>query len=178
MATWAEFAAGDLGRAEIADGQWGGGHAPWRDWPGGAAEMAEAGRRLFARAGGQEALLGTVSAKGRPRIHPFIPQVVDGRLWAFVGAHSPKRRDLDRSGQYTIHSMQAPEDEEFWVAGHARAEPDADLRARIAAAMPYPVALEHEALYEFDVELAVWTRWLDFATPRHRPLHHRWTGGD
>src|SRR5690606_28014869 len=93
-----------------------------------------------------------------------------------VGGNSPKRRDLDRSGQYTIHSMQAAEDEEFWVAGRARHEPDASLVARVAEAMPYPVQTDHDALYEFDIELGVWTRWLDFGTPRHRPQHQRWAG--
>jgi hypothetical protein len=29
-------------------------------------------------------------------------------------------------------------------------------------------------LFEFLIERALWTRWLDFGTPDHRPLRQRW----
>jgi hypothetical protein len=170
MATWAEFAAG---RAEIQVPTVAGKPATWQPFDGGGAALAAAGERLLFGST-DVALLGTVTPSGRPRIHPFIPRIVEGRLWAFVVQASPKRRDLERHGQYTIHASLAPEDEEFWVAGRARRHDDPALRETVRAAMPYAVH-DWEALFEFDLEIAGWTRWLDFGTPMHRPVYHRWT---
>ena len=57
-----------------------------------APDIAATGIRLFARE--EVAFLSTTSAEGRPRIHPFVPKVVDGRLVAFVLDSSPKINDL------------------------------------------------------------------------------------
>jgi hypothetical protein len=169
MATWAEFAAGPAEVSEQVTADAPGSWAPFRD--GGAALAAAGERLLFDTI--PVALLGTVTASGRPRIHPFVPKVVDGRLWAFVVAYSPKRRDLDDRRRYTIHANLAEEDEEFWVSGEARREGDESHRASVAAAMPYTVH-DWEMLFEFDLELVGWTRWLDWGGPMHRPVHHRW----
>jgi hypothetical protein len=132
--------------------------------------LAAAGERLFKR--GELALLGTVSAGGRPRIHPFIPRIVGGRLWAFVIGRSPKMRDL-LERPYTIHALPGDEDEEFWVSGHARRADDASSVALVAPAMPYAIRA-HEILFEFELDIAGWTTWIGFGKEDIHPVHHRW----
>jgi hypothetical protein len=103
-------------------------------------------------------------------MHPFIPAVVDGRLWAFVIV-SPKQRDLDRTGQYSIHSLLGPADESFFVSGAATREETEGLRTTVAGAMPYGDIDARHVLYEFGIDRALWTMW---TTPTS-PVHHRWT---
>jgi hypothetical protein len=145
----------------------------WQPFEGGAFSLAAAGERLLTQPPAGIALLGTVSRDGIPRIHPFMPRVVQGALLAFIEGSSPKFRDLLAGRPCAIHSAPAADDEEFWV--RARGQPLRDP-TRIDAAL---VALswakpEFEVLVEFDLKEAGWTQWLDFGTPRHRPLHHRW----
>ncbi len=173
MATWGEFAGGAAGLVEVRpDRGPGAAPGPWEAVAGGAAAMAAAGERLLNAPPVGIALLATVSSAGRPRVHPFMPRVIDGRLWAFVIADSPKARDL-LSRPYTMHSQPTDEDEEFWVSGRAHAVDDAATVARLAAVMEW-ARTDEERLFAFDVELAGWTRWLDFTKPGHRPLHERW----
>ena len=165
MPTWSEFAASP--EAEIREADVG-----WQPLVVGAARLADAGERLLAAAPAGIALLGTVAGEGRPRIHPFMPRVLEGRLYAWVITGSPKARDLERR-PYTIHTALADEDEEFWVSGRAHPAEDAGVAERTLGAMPWAKP-EHERLFEFDLDRAGWTVWLDFGTPNHRPRHHRW----
>jgi hypothetical protein len=170
MATWAEFAEGP---AEVSPGPGPqGGVGAWERFEPGAAVLAEAGERLLSAAPAGINLLGTVSRTGRPRVHPFMPRVVDGRLWAFIGTRSPKARDLEQR-PFTIHTPPAEEDEEFWVSGDALRFDDSTMIEQLAAAMSWAKP-EHETLFEFDLDTAGWTIWLDFGTSSHRPQHHRW----
>lgn len=170
MATWAEFASGPT---EVADGpEPQGGAAGWAPFAPGGRALAEAGERLLALTPHRMAYLATVGADGRPRLHPFMPHVVDGRLWAFVGHRSPKGRDL-AARPFAMHTPDAPEDEEFWAGGRARRVDDPELVRRLAAVMEWAKP-DHEALWELDLDRAGWTVWLDFGTARHRPRHHRW----
>lgn len=148
---------------------------PWRDLETAAPEIAAAGRRLLEEENGRPsvAYLATVGADGRPRLHPFIPALVDGELWAFV-VLSPKQRDLDRTGQYSVHSLLGPEDESFFVSGTASRVEDAMLRSAIAGAMPYDDIDERHLLYRFEIDRALWTTW---TTPTS-PVHHRWRADD
>ncbi len=47
------------------------------------------------------------------------------------------------------------------------------LAAAVSDAMPYDVR-DDELLYEFDIEIAVWTTWANFQQPDMRPVHRRW----
>lgn len=172
MASWATFAAGG---AEVLHVQAHGERGRWQSYQGGATALAAAGQRLLTQPPAGIALLATVSRAGVPRLHPFMPRVVEGALVAFIIGNSPKLRDLLEGRPCAIHSAPAVEDEEFWVRATAVvAAPDRVAAA--AAAMPWAQP-EFELLVEFDLFEAGWTQWLDFGTPRHRPVHHRWRQG-
>lgn len=141
----------------------------WADFDAVAPEIARAGRRLLEdrlRVPGA-AFLGTVGSDGRPRMHPFVPAIVDGRLWAFV-IGSPKRRDLDRDGCYAIHSLLGADDESFLVGGTAARVHDRSDRTQVAERMPYSDVDERHALYEFRIDRALWTVWETPTAPVHR----------
>ncbi len=144
---------------------------PWRELETATPELARAGRRLLEDESGRPdvAFLATVGADGRPRMHPFIPAVVDGRLWAFVIV-SPKQRDLDRTGSYAIHSCLGADDESFFVSGRARRVDGDEHRSLVGEAMPYSDIDENHVLYEFRIDRALWTTWTTPTTP----VHHRW----
>ncbi|MCC6237967.1 MAG: hypothetical protein IT299_10385 [Dehalococcoidia bacterium] len=186
MTTWLQFAAGGATEARPAEvlrtprvqrgsdgrGDVRGERGQWVPFEGGSSALAAAGERLLTASPGI-AYLGTVSAAGVPRVHPFMPRVVDGDLVAFVIAGSPKARDLLEGRPCVVYSALADEDEEFWVRGTAWAIDD---RARIEGAlqaMPW-AKLDTETLMAFEIRDVGWTRWVDFGTPDHRPLHHRW----
>ncbi|MEZ4503258.1 MAG: hypothetical protein R3C39_11585 [Dehalococcoidia bacterium] len=174
MAGWAEFAGGSAEVLRVADGTTDDprGHE-WRVLEGGAASIAAAGERLLAASPAGIALLATVARDGGARIHPFMPRVIDGALVAFVITDSPKLRDLLDGRLCAIHSGLAEEDEEFWVRGRGSIVDEPRRVERALEAMDWAKP-ELEVLVEFDLVAAGWTRWLDFGTPRHRPLHHRW----
>lgn len=142
----------------------------WSDLEADAPEMAGAGRRLLP----DVSMLATVNRNGKPRVHPFCPAIVDGRLWAFIVLESPKRRDLDANGHYAIHALPGPEDEQFFVAGKAVRRVEAPLRALALAAMPFDDADERHILYEFGLERVLWTQWENFQQPGMRPVHRLW----
>jgi hypothetical protein len=169
MATWAEFARGSAEVLRAEHGERG----TWEPVEGGASALAEAGERLLGEEPGI-ALLATVSAGAVPRVHPFMPRILDGRLCAFIVRTSPKLRDLLEGRLCVIHApAPAPKDEEFWVRGTAvRIDEPTRIEAAVGT-MPW-AKRDSEVLVEFDLEQAGWTRWLDFGTSTHRPLHHRW----
>lgn len=144
---------------------------PWGDFESAAPEIAKAGRRLLEDAPevAGVAFLATVGADARPRLHPFIPAVIDGRLWAFVVV-SPKQRDLERDGWYAIHSRLGTDDESFFVAGWAFRADDDRTRSLVGRNMPYGGIDDRHVLYEFRIDRAVWTTW---TTPTS-PVHHHW----
>ena len=147
----------------------------WSEFAKQAPDIAAAGIRLFARE--EVAFLGTTSAEGRPRIHPFIPKIVDGRLVAFVLDSSPKFTDLAERQLYAIHASLGAEDEEFFVSGKATCRnDDTELRATVDLAMGFATgsADERHRLYEFLIDRALWTTWENFGTPQHRPNYRRW----
>lgn len=150
----------------------------WADLERDAPELAVAGQRLLEDAPGVPgvAFLATVNASGRPRMHPFIPAIVNGALWAFV-IESPKQRDLERAsaggaseqrGQFAIHARLGADDEQFLVSGLARRVDDLDARRQIAASMPYDDIDAGHILYRFEIDRALWTTWATPTSPTHR----------
>ncbi len=186
MTTWQQFAAGAateacpaevlriprVQRAGAGRGDRRGEQGQWVPFEGGSSALAAAGERLLTLPPGI-AFLGTVSAAGRPRLHPFMPRVVAGALVAFVIEASPKARDLLAGRPCVVHSALAEEDEEFWLEGTARRVDEPERVEAALAAMRWGKP-GSETLVEFDIERVGWTRWLDFGTTGHRPLRHRW----
>ncbi|MFN8638224.1 MAG: hypothetical protein U0360_01930 [Dehalococcoidia bacterium] len=170
MASWTTFAAGG---AEVLHVQAHGERGRWQPFQRGAEALATAGQRLLAHPPAGIALLATVSRTGAPRLHPFMPRIVEGALVAFIVGDSPKLRDLLAGRPCAIHSAPTIEDEEFWVRAFASALTDPARVAAASSAMPWAKP-EFEVLVEFDLFEVGWTQWLDFGTPRHRPVHHRW----
>jgi hypothetical protein len=146
-----------------------------RDLERAAPDVAQAGRRLLQDPDNRPgvAFLATVSRHGRPRLHPFVPTIVDGALYAFI-IPSRKRRDPDRTGEDAIHSMLGPDDESFFPAARARRVTDETARAVVAAHMPYDNVDDDNVLFAFGVERALWTTW---TTPT-MPVHRTWTPAD
>ena len=132
----------------------------WREFTEASPAIANAGTALLAQ--NEVAFLATVSATGRPRI---------------IMESSPKYRDLLHRPQYAIHALPGPEDEEFFISGEtAGIDQDRPLREAAIEAMGFATGVdEHHKLFEFRIDRALATRWLDFGTPRHRPEYTRWT---
>jgi len=147
----------------------------WLEFSEAVPKMSAAARLLLDVQ--EVAFLATVSASGRPRLHPFMPRIVDDRLVAFLMDDSPKQRDLANGGQYAIHTALADKDEEMYLSGVAQPrDHDVALRAAADVAMGFATgsADSHHILYEFLLDRALWTRWLDFGTPDHRPKRSTW----
>ena len=141
-----------------------------------APEVGAAFERLLAA--NEVAFLATVSRTGKPRLHPFVPKVVSGLLLAFIMDDSPKRRDLDDNGNFAMHTLPGADDEECYLSGTAT-RAGQDLFESAAAAMGFATGVdEHHILFEFRIERGLWTRWLDFGTPDHRPQRLVWKAPD
>ncbi len=147
----------------------------WAEFVTESPKISEAGIRLFAK--NDVAFLATVSGTGRPRIHPFVPKILEERFVAFIMDSSPKSRDLDVRRKYSIHALPGDEDEEFYISGEADpCNEEAEFRSRVASSMGFATGVdEHHILYEFKIDRALWTTWLEFGTPNHRPKYVRWT---
>jgi hypothetical protein len=146
----------------------------WAEFEHRAPEVASAGLDLLRR--NEVAFLATVSTSGRPRLHPFVPRVVEGRMLAFIMDSSPKIGDLRYRKQYSIHALPGADDEEFYVTGEAQEiNHDARLRSLATDAMGFATGVdEHHVLFEFAFDRALHTVWLDFGTPNHRPKRLVW----
>ena len=148
---------------------------PWSDFAELTPDIAAAGLRLFEER--ELAFLASTGRDGRPRLHPFIPKVVSGRLVAFVLDRSPKRRDLDERGLYAIHALPGKEDESFFVSGRALSRNDeSPFREAVAVAMDFDTGVDaHHILYEFLIDRVLWTTWSNFGTPELKPHYRKWS---
>lgn len=129
--------------------------ASWAEFAAAAPGIAAEGRRLILARGDGEALLASVRGDDLPRIHPVNVAVVDGRLYAFIIARSPKRLDLELDGRYAMHTHVDPSaPSEVALRGRARLVAEAAERAIVAAGWAFEVD-DGYALFEFDVEVAL-----------------------
>jgi hypothetical protein len=62
----------------------------WDGFAAAAPEIANEGRRLIDASGDAKVLLATVRGDDLPRLHPITVAMVDGRLYGFIIARSPK----------------------------------------------------------------------------------------
>jgi hypothetical protein len=127
----------------------------WTEFAGAAPEIASEGQRLLDAAGDGKALLATVRGDDLPRVHPITVAIVDGRLYAFIIARSPKKLDLELDGRYALHTHLDPAaPTEVALRGRARLVDAPDERERVAAGWAFE-ADDDYTLFEFLIETAL-----------------------
>ena len=131
----------------------------WAAFERQAPEMAAFGRARF---GSGVAYLGTLRADGGPRVHPVTP-IIGEQLFLFMEPTSPKGKDLQRDGRFTLHC--AVEDSsggngEFYVRGWAALTDDAALREQAVRAASYAPQADY-ILFVLSVELAFMNRYVE-----------------
>ncbi|MET1000362.1 MAG: pyridoxamine 5'-phosphate oxidase family protein [Acidimicrobiia bacterium] len=144
----------------------------WAEYAAAMPDMAAAGHRLLYQFGPGLGYLATVRADGGPRVHPTCPHVVEGDLWIFIAAHSPKRSDLDRDDRYALHTFPCVDvDDEFYVTGRAERVDDTETRERIRRGFVSNTTPE-EILYRFTLERALLSTYAP--RPAWPPAYTRW----
>ncbi len=126
--------------------------AAWNEFTQQAPELAAFGKARFESG---VAYLGTVRADGGPRVHPVTP-IMGEQLFLFMEPTSPKGKDLQRDGRYTLHC--SVEDSsggggEFYVRGRATLTADPAIREQAAQAASY-TPQEQYILFVLTVEFA------------------------
>lgn len=110
--------------------------ASWKEFAQQAPEIATFGKTRFQSRVGY---LGTVRADGSPRVHPVTP-IVGDELFLFMEPTSPKGKDLQRDGRYTLHcaveNMEGGGGE-FYVSGRASLVTDPAVRQQAVQAASY-----------------------------------------
>jgi hypothetical protein len=143
----------------------------WAEFAEQAPELAAFGEARF-RSG--VAYLGTLRADGGPRVHPVTP-ILGEELFLFMELTSPKGKDLQRDGRYTLHCSVADSnggEGEFYVRGQAALVSDPRLRADAVHASPYDPQATY-ILFALAIEYAFMNVYVDGkATPR------RWKSAD
>ncbi|MBE2267264.1 MAG: pyridoxamine 5'-phosphate oxidase [Anaerolinea sp.] len=124
----------------------------WKEFAQQAPELAAFGEARFRRG---VAYLGTLREDGSPRVHPVTP-IIGEQLFLFMEPTSPKGKDLQRDGRYSLHC--AVEDAsggggEFYVRGRGTFNADPHMREQAVGASPY-VPQDHYILFVLTVEFA------------------------
>ncbi len=147
--------------------------ADWGELAAGAPKIASVGRELLYRTGHGAALLATVRGEGIPRIHPISVAIIRDRLVAFMIVGSPKTRDLETDGRYSLHAhMDLAKPNELEIRGHAHEVGDSALVDEAVKSWHFEVDDSYR-LFEFDIETALLgERATDHDWP---PSYTRWT---
>jgi hypothetical protein len=143
----------------------------WAEFAKQAPELAAFGAARF-RSG--VAYLGTLRADGSPRVHPVTP-ILGEQLFLFMEPTSPKGKDLQRDGRYSLHCSVADSDGgegEFYVRGRATLTNDPVLRAQAVQAASY-APQDRYIVVVFSVESAFMNTYLD-----GEPNPRRWSATD
>jgi hypothetical protein len=139
----------------------------WGEFAAQEPELAAFGERLL---GVRPAYLATITPSGRPRVHPVTPVFTESGLYLFMEPTSPKGRDIDQRGWYSLHngvSDNAGTGGEFSMSGRGRAVDSPDVRESVAEAARYEPA-SHYVLYELLVSEARARGYGDTPLPERR----------
>ena len=151
--------------------------ARWSEFEQANPDMAAAGRKLIYQFTVGLGYLATVRKDGGPRLHPFCPILMDGRLYGLI-VESPKQRDLLRDGRYAIHTFPSPDrDDEFHLTGRAVRRPDEALATRVRAAFVATggTSTSDELLFEFDIEHVLLATYKKRGEPDNwPPIYTKW----
>lgn len=131
----------------------------WAEFRQQDPELAAFGEARF-RSG--VAYLGTLREDGGPRVHPVTP-IMGEELFLFMEPTSPKGKDLQRDGRYTLHC--SVEDSgggggEFYVRGRGTLSQDTATRQQAMSVSSY-VPADRYILFILTVELAFMNRYID-----------------
>jgi hypothetical protein len=139
--------------------------------------MADAGRTLLYQFGPGLAYLATLRPDGAPRLHPVCPVVCDGGLYVFIGNHSPKLRDLQRDGRYSLHTFPCVDvDDEFMVSGVAVDAESFGVRDAVHAAyVATGATTSNDTLFELRLDRALHAKYE--GRPSWPPDYRRWRAG-
>jgi hypothetical protein len=143
----------------------------WAEFVKQAPELAAFGEARF-RSG--VAYLGTLRADGSPRVHPVTP-ILGEELFLFMEPTSPKGKDLQRDGRYTLHCSVADSnggEGEFYVRGRATLTNDPILRAQAVQAASY-APQDHYIVFVFSIEFAFMNTYV-----HGEPHTRRWSSSD
>lgn len=140
----------------------------WGDFEKTAPELAAFGKaRLIAA----PCYFATVRKDGSPRVHPVTPIIGEGRLFLFMEPTSPKGKDLQRNGRYSMHCSVSDNEGgagEFYVSGRGALNEDPAARQIATKASKYDPK-DHYILFELTVEAAFSTVYADSG-----PVRNRW----
>jgi hypothetical protein len=139
--------------------------ATWQEFEQQAPEIAHFGKARFQSG---VAYLGTLRPDGGPRVHPVTP-IIGEQLYLFMEPTSPKGKDLQRDGRYTLHCSvenSSGGSGEFYVRGHAQFSDDAEVWQAAKVASPYNPAAYY-IVFVFDIDFAFMNQYVDGkANPR------------
>jgi hypothetical protein len=141
----------------------------WQAFAEEAPELAAFGKARFQSG---VAYLGTIRADGGPRVHPVTP-IIGEDLFLFMEPTSPKGKDLERDGRYSLHC--AVEDSsggggEFYVRGTAKLVTDPLIREQAIKASSYNPQPRY-ILFVLSVDFAFKNQYID-----GKPSVERWEG--
>lgn len=147
----------------------------WCEFAAAAPDMAEAGRTLLYQFRVGLGYLATVRKDGAPRLHPVCPVLANDGLYAFIGNHSPKRRDLLRDGRFALHTFPNPQvDDEFTVSGRATRVDDGAIRQIVYDAYTATGAFtSDDTLFELRLDRALHAKY--GPRPSWPPAYTRWS---
>jgi Pyridoxamine 5'-phosphate oxidase len=132
----------------------------WGEFERSAPDLAAFGAKRMSE---RVMYLATIRKDGYPRVHPFTPFVVSGRLFAFMGPTSPKGFDLRRDGRYATHSLVKDwngADGEFYITGRARLVEDQASRDLASSGCPFTPEGRY-ICFEFLIEECSTTHYVD-----------------
>lgn len=133
--------------------------ASWKEFVRQAPMIAAFGKTRFQS---EVAYLGTVRADGSPRVHPVTP-IMGDQLYLFMEPTSPKGKDLERDGRFSLHCSvenSGGGGGEFYVAGRAELNTDPAVRQQAIQASSY-APKERYILFVLSIEQAFMNQYLD-----------------
>jgi hypothetical protein len=126
----------------------------WREFQEVEPEMAAFGEERFKH---KVMYLATIKPDGYPRVHPFTPFIGAGHIFAYMEPNSPKGKDLQRNGRYSIHSLvtdQHGSNGEFQLGGDANLVTEAAMKEIALASCPHKPN-DRYVLFEFRIGTAL-----------------------
>jgi hypothetical protein len=150
----------------------------WSEFAKEAPEIALAGRRrLVGPDGVAIAFLGTVSARGAPRLAPVCPIFCGDELYFSIGAHTPKADDLRMRHRYVLHAFLGQNDEEFQISGEGIEVRKGTERATVHRAIPFKAFKTSDPIFRLTIDRAVWVYWERVGEPDTKAIRNVWRAG-